>query len=273
MIQTTPSHWTQLDAVVANARSIFIFMQRIFERLLPDNFLPVYSTPIRSPLKYCVWAWSPNSARDIDTIAKVQEMINRSIPGFRSLAYTKRLRRFKQFSLRQNRLQRDLIETFKMINRFVTINPNDPFAYYRSLNLRRHPFTYTKAPILTSTHQQSIEVIVINNWGCHSSSIDCFKAHLDRVRQWVFPDSVQMLEQTPTALTTYILLLFFSSLIVCDHSLVASPPSHTSLKLYLYFDFFLPCSKHKGLLGCWILTVPKNRWIYFLKRYRIFHEL
>lgn len=196
IVQSTLSPRAQVDAAVAKARSMLAFMRRTFERISPEIFLPVYSALVRPPLEYCVQAWSPNSARDIDAIEKVQEIATRSIPGFSRLSYIERLRRLKLFSLRRRRLRGDLIETFKIINGFVSVNTNDFFAFRRSQNLRGHPFTLAKPRVLTSIRQQTFAVRVINSWNLlptevvMAPSIDCFKARLDRVWHSVFPDLV-----------------------------------------------------------------------------------
>lgn len=59
--------------------------------------------------------------------------------------------------LRWSRLRLDIIETFKIINSVVSVNPDDFFVFHRSRNLRWHPFTITKSQVLTPILQQSFE--------------------------------------------------------------------------------------------------------------------
>lgn len=175
-VQSTLSPRAQVNAAVAKARSMLAFMRRTFKRLSPEIFLPVYSALVRPPLEYCVQAWSPNSARDIDAIEKVQEIATRNIPGFSRLSYIERLRNLKLFSLRRRRLRGDLIETFKTINGVVSVNTDDFFAFRRSKNqvgipslLPSHECSHPSA----SRRSQS----VINSWNllptekCHASDI------------------------------------------------------------------------------------------------------
>lgn len=119
--------------------------------------------PVRPSLEYCIQAWLLNCASDTEVIKKVEEITTRSIPGLTCMTYTERFRRLKLFSLQWKRLRGDLVETFKFINSFVSVNPNDYFTFSKSRNLREHPLTLPKPRVLSSICQQSVEVGVIDS--------------------------------------------------------------------------------------------------------------
>lgn len=88
IFQNSPNPWVQENAEVSKARSIPTVLQRKFEHIAPEMFLPVYSALACPPLKYCIQFSLPNSARDTSVIKKVQEIAIWSISAFRCMADT-----------------------------------------------------------------------------------------------------------------------------------------------------------------------------------------
>lgn len=104
----------------------------------------------------------------------------------------------KLFSLRWRRQRANLIEPFKIINRFVSVNRDEIFSLKMSQNLREHLFTLALSQLSSSIHQQLYAVRVINSWNLFPTHlfmaeyIDSFKSHINRVWQGVLPDSISV---------------------------------------------------------------------------------
>lgn len=194
MIDSSLKPTTQVDSAVAKARSALAFISRTFERLTPDIFLPAYSALVRPLLEYCVQAWAPYTARDIEKMEKVQAAATRRVPGLKGLTYVERLRRLNLFSLERRRLRGDLIWTFKLIRGFAQLDPSSLFSFRRSTHLRGHPYMLEKPRVQTTIRQHSFAVRVVNPWNSlpadvvTAPSIEVFKAKLDRHWSATFPD-------------------------------------------------------------------------------------
>jgi len=89
-------------------------VRRNFKRLDVDDF--VYKTYIRPHLEYCIQAWSPYLAKDIDVLEKVQKSATDLIPKLRKYCYTDRLKLLDLTSLKDRRERDDMIEVFKILN-------------------------------------------------------------------------------------------------------------------------------------------------------------
>jgi len=57
----------QCSTAAGKARSILAMVKRNFKRLDKEDFLLIYKTYIRPDMEYCVQAWSPHLAKDIQT--------------------------------------------------------------------------------------------------------------------------------------------------------------------------------------------------------------
>lgn len=120
-----------MDTAVTKARTMLTLMQRTFERLAPEFFLPVYSALYCQTLKYCIQIWSLTSIRGIDVIKQVH--------GFMCLAYSEHMR--KLISLRRRRVRGNFIETFQIHKQLSTSTPAEFVTFCASRNLHKSPFT------------------------------------------------------------------------------------------------------------------------------------
>jgi len=67
-------------------------VRRNFKRLGVDDFKLIYKTSIRPHLEYCIQAWSPYLAKDIDVLERVQKSATDLISKLRKYCYTDRLK-------------------------------------------------------------------------------------------------------------------------------------------------------------------------------------
>lgn len=193
LIDSSLSPTAQIDAAVTKSRGMLAFIKRTFKRLTPQLFIPLYSAMVRPHLEYCVQAWAPHLIRDIAKLEKVQEIATRCVPALRHLSYPERLNSLKLFSLRRRRLRGDLIETFKILRGFISVDPSEFFSLRESRDLRGHPLMLAKPRVNTSIRQNFFAVRVVNHWNKLPSevvlapSINSFKSQLDKAWSSLFP--------------------------------------------------------------------------------------
>ena len=66
-------------------------------------------------MEYAVQAWSPDLAKDIECLERIQRRATKMVRGLKNMYYQKRLKAVGLQSLQQRR-RGDLIETFKILN-------------------------------------------------------------------------------------------------------------------------------------------------------------
>ena len=78
---------------------------------------------VRPHLEYAIQFWSPNYIKDHNLLERVQRRATKLIPTLRNLSYEERLKPLDMFTLHKQRIRKDMIEVFKILNKFDKINP------------------------------------------------------------------------------------------------------------------------------------------------------
>ena len=111
-----------ISAFVSKAKSILFWVTRNIISREPEVMLKAYKSIVRPHLEYCFQVWSPNARhgnwRKIMEIESVQRTFTRLVKGMDSLSYHERLRKLGLTTLLERRTRGDLIETFKILNKF-----------------------------------------------------------------------------------------------------------------------------------------------------------
>ena len=119
----------------------------------------VYKTYVRPHLEYCIQVWSPFLAGDIDSLEKIQHRTTKLVPY---LPYEQRLKLLNLQSLYAWRIQGDLIETYKILNRLTGTSMNNYFT------------------LITDSRYSNKEVIFLNS----NRIISCWNSLLDYIRNY-----------------------------------------------------------------------------------------
>ena len=107
----------------------FVFLdEEIFKRL--------FKAIVRPHLEYCHAVWNPHKLKHIDALENVQRRATRFVPSLKGLSYVDRLKKLNLPTLVYRRARGDMIETFKIFNKYdSTVVPH---LHCNTSNTRGH---------------------------------------------------------------------------------------------------------------------------------------
>ena len=147
--------------------------------------LQLYKSLVRPHLEYAVQAWNPHLQKDILLLEKVQRRATKMISGLQHLPYEQRLRKLNLTTLEDRRLRGDLIETYKLMNGYEDINPDQFFIRNRQGRTRGHQLKLFTPYARLDCRKHSFSVRVVKHWNklskeaVNAESINIFKGHVD----------------------------------------------------------------------------------------------
>ena len=186
IISNTLKMSDQCSAASKKANMMLRLITRKFDYKSPELMKRLYLAFVRPHLEYAVQFWSPNYIKDQVMLERIQRRATKQIPSLRNFTYDERLKRLDMFSLQKRRVRGDLIEVFKILNRFENINPESLF--------QRDPNTITRSNGMklkgnrcnTLARRSYINNKVVDHWNrlppsvVSAQSINSFKASLDK---------------------------------------------------------------------------------------------
>ena len=119
----------QAEKSCKTANRVLGFIACNFRYKNKELILPLYKSLVCPHLEYAMQFWSPNFRSDIDKIEKIQRRATKMIPEIRNHSYHQWIQDLDLISLVQRRLQGQLIEVFKYLNRFTTASVRGLFDY------------------------------------------------------------------------------------------------------------------------------------------------
>jgi hypothetical protein len=174
------------------AHKMLNFLKRTFPIITAAMFQPLYSTYVRSHLKYCSIAWLPVLKKDKLILKQVQRRANKSVRPFRSLPYPDRLAALKLFPLEYRRLRGCLIHTFKL---FQSGQQKDYFQMSESC-LRGYNRKLLVKRANTRLRQSFFSLVTVPVWNklpsdiVNAPTLWCFKSRLDQVLLSTFSPAI-----------------------------------------------------------------------------------
>ena len=126
----------QCQKAYSRAMQSLATVKRTFKFVSKESLNILYKAYIRPHIKFCVQAWNPYYAKDIDLLEKIQHRATKLVPELCNLPYEERLKQLNLHSLYCRRQRGDLIETFKILNNYLNIESSDFFTL--------SPVTYTR---------------------------------------------------------------------------------------------------------------------------------
>ena len=116
-----------IKSIVGRANSVLGMIRIVFNHMNKKMFLNLYTALIRPLLEYCVQVWSPHLMKYKNLIEGVQRRATKLVPELKNLPYKERLNKLKLTTLVDRRVRGDMIETYKLITRKESVNPDKFF--------------------------------------------------------------------------------------------------------------------------------------------------
>ena len=107
-----------IQSKVNKANKLMGLIRRTFVHLDKDNFALLYKSLVRPQLEYAHAVWNPNLKKHIHALENVQRRATKLVPELRQLPYAQRLKCLKIPTLAYRRARGDMIETYKLFNKY-----------------------------------------------------------------------------------------------------------------------------------------------------------
>jgi len=175
----------QCVKAVNAANATLGMIKRSFVNRERQTILTLYKSVVRPKLEYCIQAWRPHLAKDIEIMERVQHRATKLISSLRTETYENRIKQLGLTTLETRRLRGDLIEAFKIMKGFEDISWNKFFKMSSSKHLRGHSLKLYKPSFRLDIRKYSFSQRVINEWNLlpdellECSTVNNFKKHLD----------------------------------------------------------------------------------------------
>lgn len=137
---------------VNKANRILEVIKHTFANIDSDVFQALYKSIVRPHLEYAAVIWSPKFKKDKDALEQVQRRATRLVKGLSHLSYSDRLRSLNLATLEFRRQRSDIIETFKILKGFDTVN------YQRECSCCRNSMFKNSLSRTTRSHGQKQQV-------------------------------------------------------------------------------------------------------------------
>ena len=179
------SFTTHIENQVSKANKIVGLIRRSFTFLDKESMKLLFVSLVRPLLEFANVAWSPKHQKDIDLIEQVQRRATRLVPSLKHLSYEQRLEEMKLPSLCFRRKRGDLIEVYKYMNDFYTVN-KDMFVVDISNRTRGHNHKIVKQRCNLDLRKKFFSLRIVNEWNSLPASIveaptlNSFKARIDK---------------------------------------------------------------------------------------------
>ena len=160
-------------------------IKRSFVNREKPTILSLYKSVVRPKLEYCIQAWRPHLAKDIELMERVQHRATKLISSLRKETYENSVKLLGLTTLETRRLRGDLIEAFKIMKGFEDVSWNKFFKMSSSKQLRGHSLKLYKPSFRLDIRKYSFSQRVINEWNLlpdellECKTVNNFKKHLD----------------------------------------------------------------------------------------------
>lgn len=173
--------------IISKASQTMGLIFRAFSSNQKNFLLKIFKSKIRPILEYCCEVWSPWTIEYIDKIESVQRRFTKRITGLYDMSYSERLQICELEPLELRRLKRDLILTYKICHKLVSLDFNDFFVYAPVSSTRGHRDKLFPKKFKTVRTLSFFSNRVVNFWNnlpadvIESTTLSSFTAKLDKL--------------------------------------------------------------------------------------------
>ena len=179
-----PSH--QCGEAARKAKAVLLQIARTFHYRDKKTFLRLYITYVRPHLEFSVSAWNPWLQKDEDILEDVQKKAIKMISGLRGQSYEEKLNELGMLSLKDRRVQFDMVQTYKIVHEVDRVKKADWFQFVEARGERATRFSEDPLNILpkrsnTEVRRKFFSNRVVNTWNKlpsevkNANSINSFK--------------------------------------------------------------------------------------------------
>ena len=136
----------------------------VFRKSDADTFIPLYKTFVRPLLEYNSVIWSPSTTKYNDKLEMVQKKMFRLMSDFKNLHYQEKLIKVNLLSLRERRIQHQLITMFKMKNNLVDLRFEDFFVKNDYGKTRGNKYKLVVPKSKSSKHKNFFTNDCVRHW-------------------------------------------------------------------------------------------------------------
>jgi len=111
----------QCSKAAAKAMQVLGIIKRNFVINNEEDFRLLFNDYVCPHLEYCVQVWSPYLKKDIECLEKVQRRATKLVKGLKNKSYPERMTLLNTTSLSKRRTRGDLIQVFRILNGFDSV--------------------------------------------------------------------------------------------------------------------------------------------------------
>ena len=151
-----------IQKIVSKANKLAGLIRRSFVFLDEVIFKRLFKAIVRPHLEYCHAVWNPHKLKHIDALENVQRRATRFVPSLKGLSYVDRLKKLNLPTLVYRRARGDMIETFKIFNKYdSTVVPH---LHCNTSNTRGHAHKLFKLRANKNTRKNFFKLRICNLW-------------------------------------------------------------------------------------------------------------
>ena len=176
----------QVDNCVKKANRVNGFIARNIGNKTKDIILPLHKSLVRPLVEFAAPLWSPDLVKHINKIERVQRKSTKMIQGLRHNTYSQRIKSLELITLEQRRLRGQLIETFKYLRGFTTVNPSALFDLDTDKRTRNNGYKLKRKQTRSTMSFNFYTNKIVKVWNdlpwevVNSASVNTFKNRLDK---------------------------------------------------------------------------------------------
>ena len=152
--------------------------------------VPLFKTLVRPILEYGNSVWTNSLKKYMTKVENVQRKFTKHIKGMSDLPYEERLKRIKLPSLEFRQLRGDMIQVYKIANKFYDpLSTKTIFEFSTNSRLRGHSLKISKQSVNKSKYANFFTSRVVNSWNnlpeniVKAKSINEFKNLYDKLNE------------------------------------------------------------------------------------------
>ena len=173
------------ESIISKSSQVLGIIRRNFSLTDSTLFSILFKSLVRPMIEYGHTTTRPFFQKDSNAIEKIQRRATKFVPSLRDLSYQDRLKKLSLPSLSYRFLRGDLIEVYKICNRYYDNIPPEEIITFKNNNLRGHEFKLTEERFRRDVGRWAFSNRIVSEWNAlptdtvNSDSVNAFKNKID----------------------------------------------------------------------------------------------